>query len=306
MPRSEYISRAQIVVLPISIFLLTVEFLSSDNNTVLDNSGLSTSLALVVLSGKSWEYAGKHGWLTWQRHTGRSIRLSIATDVRICDVPRELLYLQNGLADYGSAQGRFIDVILNFPVDEKVYLFLVDDDAFVVTHNVIRFYRTYVLRDRDPGYIYGQLKCSTLCGGGGVLISPRALVRLRANREQLKLHCMSSVDPPIYRFWDVCVSEFAFRIGVTLVDREGNFNSQPPNFGQRERYDEDSLKRFDDLPLTFHYVDAYHQTLYSDHYGYKCKNHSDNCISLIPQLYKEFYARRLPSPTRVSRNSQFC
>ena len=71
--------------------------------------------------------------------------------------------------------------------------------------------------------------------------------------------------------------------GVELINFEGYFNGQPPNFlnftctysggnfGIRNpsRYDgnPESLRRLGELPVTFHYVDEYHQAKYYETYN---------------------------------------
>jgi len=241
----------------------------------------------VVLSGSTWSQVGKQGWETWQMHVEAPNRLLIATDVPLGDdVPDSMVFFQNGTDDYNNAQRRFLDAALRIETLDNEYLFLVDDDAFVITHNVYRFLDTLQL-DSVAGMIFGQATCSKLCGGGGALFTPNALKRLRSLEDELlkEYH-----NPETNNQWDVVLSAvLEGKEDLQLVNYEGNFNSQPPNFlqGPGKYGNPDVLHRLNTLPLTFHYVDETHQLKYNSTY------HCGECPTLVPELYKQFYGHKI-------------
>ena len=160
-------------------------------NVALNENEVSETIVVpkvlfVVLSGRSWNTTGMQGLETWHRHVqGPNQRLLVATDVPlgVC-VPN--VFYQNGTNDYKDAQRRFLDAMLNVRMGENEYMFLVDDDAFVITHHVAQFlYTLHSSGENQNGVIFGQATCSRLCGGAGALFSPSALRHLRLLEDEI-------------------------------------------------------------------------------------------------------------------------
>lgn len=264
----------------------------------------NTHLVIVVLTGKSWGTIGVQGWRTWHRHVTGSTRLVLASDRPIPEVPSNLVHIQAGKDSHDSASRRFIEAILEVEMLQDEYMFLVDDDAFVVTHNVETFvrelekvkYRSSVHGSRDDGHVYGEFRCASLCGGGGVLLDPEALRMLRASGNLLL--DLFDINPSRNRCYDVVLSKAIENLfpNITMMDCAGFFNSQPPNHYQFQPSDSTSSLLRKALPVTFHYVDEFHQSAFNVSFGYKC----DPCVSLIPELYRQFYGDQTQIPTSES------
>lgn len=245
---------------------------------------MSPKILFVVLSGAGWDEIGSQGSDTWHKHVVQPHRLRIASNVCHKSVPESVLLHQPGVDTHKDSQRRFLDVIFNAPMHPSEYLFLVDDDAFVIVPNVERFIKEQILSSQDPN-IYGQISCSDLCGGGGALFTPGSLKHLKDSRDAVMREFFDEGSP---FDWDVVLSRVisSHRVPkLKMVDRGGNFNSQPPNFYDRYAYAVNSVEaiRQKDLPLTFHYVDQVHQRKYND--TYNC----GDCGSLVPRLYETFY-----------------
>ena len=250
----------------------------------LDSKRACRSIVFVVLSGANWNTIGIQGAMTWHKHIKPPHRLVVATNVPTV-LAEGKVYQQVGENSHKDSQRRFLDVVLRLPLKPREFLVLVDDDVFVSVHGFIRFVDSEVKsHSRMPPSVYSQLACPHICGGGGALFTPPAISLLRKNKneQQIMLEYHDNITP---WDWDVVLSKVAPKIkGLVLSNYEGNFNSQPPNFLTRFPYqDAESRSRLRSLPLTFHYVDEYHQNKYND--TYLC----GTCRSLIPKLYRELY-----------------
>lgn len=252
---------------------------------VKDTLSPKRAIVFVVLSGANWNTIGIQGALTWHKHIKPPNRLVIATN-KPTVLTKGVVYRQEGVNSHKDSQRRFLDVVLRLPLKPHEYLVLVDDDAFVSVHGFTSFVDSEILKSDSlvPASVYSQLACPHICGGGGALFSPAAisLLRLNKNKEQILFEYHDENTP---WDWDVVLSKVAPKVkGLVLLNYEGNFNSQPPNFLARFPYpDAEAQTRLLSLPLTFHYVDEYHQKKYND--TYSC----DTCKSLIPKLYREMY-----------------
>ena len=253
-------------------------------------------VVFVVLTGKSWETIGIQGWRTWHRHVVGPLRLVLASDTLIPGVPENLVFLQTGENNHASASRRFLDALLKVDLLQDEYMFLIDDDAFVVTYNVYAFVRELEKVKKHSvgvrsiqGRIYGEFRCPDLCGGGGVLLDPSALHLLRAAGNLL----LDGFDNARHKFYDTVLSEVIKTsfMDITTTDCAGLFNSQPPNhyaYHSKPGLDLTSSSR-QMMPMTFHYVDEMHQSANNASHGYNC----DPCVSLIPELYTRFYEEKV-------------
>lgn len=284
--RTGAVSRRRREAVPACLLLFLLELLAVEFFQRNRIHASAPKILFVVLTGAGWEEIGLQGSDTWQKHVVHPHRLRIASNVYHDTMPESLLLFQHGVDTHKDSQRRFLDVLLNATLGPSEYLFLVDDDTFVIVPNVERFIMEQAFSPQDP-IIFGQFSCSDLCGGGGALFSRKALENLRASRDAVMLE-FSNDDSPFE--WDVVLSRVISTRRVPnlqIVDRAGNFNSQPPNFyaNPKHAYVENSVQasRLRDLPLTFHYVDQVHQTKYNE--TYEC----GECTSLIPSLYQSFY-----------------
>ena len=236
------------------------------------------SVVYAILTGPSWETIGQQGAATWYQNVTRPDRVVLASNHKL-NVQYEV-YFQIGIDEYVDAGRRFLDVLLNLPIRRNEWLFIADDDTFIIVHNALRIVKQV---DTCTNCIYAELACEPICGGGGVLINPNTIKLLRQRKHDI----LSFNLERGYRSGDHTLSHFILehmQDSIRLEDLQGHFNSQPPNFYKKYPYKSAlSVERLRVSPVTFHYVDEFHQKRYND--TYKC----GKCESLIPALYHQHY-----------------
>jgi hypothetical protein len=246
---------------------------------------------IVLTSLTTWESRGLQVARTWGLWVQPPHRLFFSTDVPIYSF-EDGLNAAFWTADSNKTRGRqtsknpaqrrFVQSLLGVPVRPEAWVLLCDDDAFVYPARVDALAAAH-----DPAKValFGQIECpppqhkkefpsGSFCGGAGALYSPSLMQGLRGLGDLPEYDARSTT----YEFRLVPV--ITGRLGGTLIHHR-EFHSQPPAFYRFAAANGDREDHGGDAPITWHYVDAWHQSL--------AKRYNDHCRPSCPALYQQLF-----------------
>lgn len=178
---------------------------------------------------------GYHMWNTWGRTIKEPHKFLFSSDEIVPNYPM-VKYVEG--TDYMSATGKWMLALFD-PQWKFDWYFLLDDDAFVVHHNVVKLIEN---RDPDETVMIGEMSCDYLCGGGGGLVS-RGLVKTLSKFQHL-------LPPHVSGFYDMLLSHVVKDYAGTN-EHHPDFHSQPPLF-----YERNEIEINTSTPISFHYING--------------------------------------------------
>ena len=253
----------------------------------------NATIAFVVLTSlATWDQRGAQMLRTWGSLVQPPHSIWLASDRHIPLSPRDsqqvrqIINGNHSNPTRGGAHVRFVRALFEVSTRQHDWIMLGDDDTWVYPERMVEFASR---QDPDRRALYGQIMCpyainslGTFCGGAGALYSP-ALVRALPDLRYILDNVERNITRAGYYEGGIASLVLSFAKGV-LIHSVG-FHSQPPQHyvGRTSSCSvcEISETTEDEPPLTFHYVDEFHQRAVQRYRHRGCK---PNCKGLYLSL----------------------
>ena len=248
---------------------------------------------ICVTSPRTFPERGSRVWRTWGRTITEPDRFIFATSSALpkisaggqpaAELP-QWVHTNDG-GGYTAVNKRYMDAatFVTIPPNEvdSTFLFLFDDDAFVIAPAVVALVEGANVVPAEAT-MWGQMRCDKLCGGGGALLSPALVKKVR------RVPFFFGEAAPV---WDVRFSHAIEELGWGKLVHHAGFHSQPPDVVGDANANSEEEERGAEA-ISFHYVDAASQHAGALRGAYPCNATAGavgECRNMYGALFRKYY-----------------